>query len=70
MMMRGNKAPSEVRDIETFTNATLVCYESSAHFNRFKGQKMWVLLGTSSPKLTNMSIFYSLVSKNGGLQHT
>ena len=31
---------------------------------------MWVLLGTSSPKLTNMSIFCDVMPKNGRHQHT
>ena len=44
MMMHGNKAPSELRHIQTFTQATLVCYEISVNFNRLKGKKK---LGTS-----------------------
>ena len=39
MMMHANKEPSELRHIQTFTHATLVCYEISVHFNRLKGQK-------------------------------
>ena len=31
---------------------------------------MWVLLGTSWPKLTNMSIFCDVMPKNGRHQHT
>ena len=31
---------------------------------------MWVLLGTSWPKHTNMSIFCGVMSKNGRHQHT
>ena len=38
-MMHGNKAPSELRHIQTFTHATLVCYEISVNFNCLKGQK-------------------------------
>ena len=62
-MMHGNKEPSDLRHIETFTHATLVCYEISVNFSRLKGQKMWVLLGTSWPKLTNMSIAILTVYK-------
>ena len=64
-MMHGNKAPSGLRHIQTFTHATLVCYEILVNFNRLKGQKKWVLLGTSWPKLTNMSIFCGVMPKNG-----
>ena len=71
MMMHGNKAPSELRHIQTFTHTTLVCYEISVSFNRLKGQKkMWVLLSTSWPKLTNMSTFCGVIAKNGRHQHT
>ena len=38
-MMHGNKAPSELRHMQSITYATLVCYEISVNFNRFKGQK-------------------------------
>ena len=31
---------------------------------------MWVLLGTSWPKLTNISIFCGVMLKNGRHQHT
>ena len=68
--MHGTKAPSELRHIQTFKRATLVYYEISVNFNRFKGQKMWVLPSTSWPKLTNMSIFCGVMPKNGRHQHT
>ena len=70
MMMHGNRAPSELRHIQTFTHATLVCYEISVNFSRLKGQKMWVLLGTSLPKLTHMSIFCGVMPKNRRHQYT
>ena len=70
-MMHGNKEPSELRHMQTFTHATLICYEISVtDFNRLKGQKVWVLLGTSGPKLTNMTIFCDVMPKNGRHQHT
>ena len=69
-MMHGNRTPSDLRHIQTFTHSTLVCYEISLNFNRLKGQKMWVLLSTSWPKLTTMSIFRGVMSKNGRHQHT
>ena len=31
---------------------------------------MWILLSTSWPKLTNMSIFCGVMSKNGRREHT
>ena len=38
-MMQGNRTPSDLRHIQTFTHATLVCYEISLNFNHLKGQK-------------------------------
>ena len=69
MMMHGNRTPSDLRHIQTFTHATLVCYEISLNFNRLKGQKN---VGTSRYVLAKTHYYvyiFGAMPKNGRHQH-